>query len=174
MNISEKYLPLFVTVGQVVIFPYYIIWLKEASLTFTLFAWLFAVFSFSAAWGYSVFQKKKDKEKDHLDLIYFGMAIVYLIVGYSNEFLDDLSYLALLLQVIIGYLQGYFRAWHVHQKSYSIHAVHHYLLVGVSMIALSFINIVSPVFLISSFGWFLCLISFWELYGKIASKYFRS
>lgn len=174
MNKSEKYVPLFVTVGQVVIFPYYIIWLKEASLTFTLFAWLFAIFSFSAAWGYSVYQKKKDKEKGHLYLIFFGMAIVYLIVGYSSEIPDDFSYIALFLQVMIGYLQGYFRAWHVHQKSYSIHAVHHYMLVGVSMIALSFINIVSPVFLISTFGWFLCVISFWELYGEVASKNLRS
>ena len=48
---SARYLPLIVTVGQVVIFPYYIIWLKEISLTFTLFAWFFAAFSFAAAWG---------------------------------------------------------------------------------------------------------------------------
>lgn len=174
MNKTEKYLPLFVTVGQVVIFPYYIIWLKEASLTFTLFALLFAVFSFSAAWGYSVFQKKKDKEKHHLYLIYFGMAIVYLIVGYSNEISDALSYLTLLLQVIIGYLQGYFRSWHVHQKSYSIHAVHHYLLVGVSMITLSFIHIISPVLFIRAFGWLLCLVSIREFYEKVAEKHFRN
>jgi hypothetical protein len=33
--LSERYVPLVVSVGQVVIFPYYILWLKEASLTFT-------------------------------------------------------------------------------------------------------------------------------------------
>ena len=60
-NRSERFLPLVVTVGQVAIFPYYIIWLKEVSLTFTLFAWLFAAFSFAAAWGYRVFQSKKNK-----------------------------------------------------------------------------------------------------------------
>jgi hypothetical protein len=58
--LSERYVPLVLSVGQVVIFPYYILWLKEASLTFTLFTWLFAAFSFSAALGYRLFQAKKN------------------------------------------------------------------------------------------------------------------
>ncbi len=78
---SNRIIPLIITVGQVAVFPYYIIWLKEVTLTFTLFAWLFAVHSFSAAWGYRVFQLKKNKGKSNISLIYLGMGCIYLFVG---------------------------------------------------------------------------------------------
>ncbi|WP_226666415.1 hypothetical protein [Metabacillus litoralis] len=167
MNRNQRYIPLIVTVGQVVIFPYYIIWLKEVSLTFTLFAWFFAAFSFSAAWGYRVFQTNKQKDKTPIFIIYAVMGIVYCLIGLSNDVEDYLPYIALVFQVIIGFLQGYFRAWHINQKTYHVDAVHHYLLVGLSMFGLSFIHIISPVFFLIFFGSVLCLLSFWELCVKL-------
>ncbi|WP_088104025.1 hypothetical protein [Halalkalibacter urbisdiaboli] len=151
VNKSERYIPLIVTVGQVAVFPYYIIWLKEVSLTYTLFAWLFAVFSFAAAWGYCVFQSEKIR-KPSIAFCYIAMGIVYLVVGNINISVDFLPYIAILLQVCLGFLQGYFRAWHIKQRAYRLHAVQHYLLVGLTMIVLSFIMIISPVVVILTFG----------------------
>lgn len=159
---SERYIPLIVTVGQVAVFPYYIIWLKEVSLTFALFAWLFAAFSFAAAWGYRVFQSKRNKNNSYIFFIYIGMGLVYILVGFLKNSLEVLPYVALLLQVILGFLQGYFRSWQIEQKTYHIHAVHHYLLVGVTMIGLSFVRIISPVFIITVFGSLLCMFGFWN------------
>lgn len=149
-RLAENF-PLVVTVGQVVIFPYYIIWLKEISYTYTLFAWLFAGFSFSAAWGYRVYQMKK-KPKLGISFVYFAMGVIYISIYFINSQLEILPYIALLIQISLGFLQGYFRAWHIEQTTYKIHAVHHYLLVGVSMIGLSFIKILSPVVILTFFG----------------------
>ncbi|HZH60820.1 MAG TPA: hypothetical protein VEY70_14855 [Metabacillus sp.] len=149
-------LPLVVTVGQVVIFPYYIIWLKEISYTYTLFAWFFAGFSFSAAWGYRVYQSKK-KELLSISSVYLCMGIIYLSIYFMNGEIEILPYFALFIQILLGFLQGYFRAWHIKQASYTLHAVHHYLFVGVSMIGLSFINILSPVAFLTCFGAFLLI-----------------
>lgn len=80
-NWSERYIPLVVSVGQVAIFPYYILWLKEASLTFTLFTWLFAAFSFSAALSYGVIQSGKMAVYSYIPFIYIGMGSVYMLVG---------------------------------------------------------------------------------------------
>lgn len=152
---SERLIPLIITVGQVIVFPYYVIWLKGVSLTFTLFAWLFATHSFSAAWGYRTFQTKKNKQKSHISFVYLGMGCAYLAAGKFNTEMELLPYIALILQVLLGFLQGYFRAWHVEQDSYHLHAVNHYILVGLIMISLSFIKIISPVVIISMFGWLL-------------------
>jgi hypothetical protein len=160
---SERYLPLVVTVGQVAVFPYYIVWLKEVSLTFTLFAWFFASFSFAAAWGYRVFQTKKNKSISYIPYVYIAMGIAYILVGFTKTSFEYLPYVVLLLQVILGFLQGYFRAWHFEQKTYHLHAVHHYLIIGFTMIGFSFITIVSPVFFISIFGALLCISAFWEV-----------
>lgn len=168
-NRSERFLPLVVTVGQVVIFPYYIIWLKEVSLTFTLFAWLFAAFSFAAAWGYRVFQSKKNKNNSYIPFIYAGMGFLYILVGCIKNSFEPLPYVVLLLQVILGFLQGYFRAWHIEQKAYHLHIVHHYLIVGITMIGLSFVKIISPVFFITVFGSLLCMCGLWDLIRKKGS-----
>jgi hypothetical protein len=161
----RRYIPLVLTVGQVAIFPYYILWLKEVSLTFTLFAWFFAIFSFAAALGYRVFQTKKDKNKSFISLVYLGMGLVYIFAGSINNSHEILPYLVVFLQVVLGFLQGYFRAWHIGQKNYHIHAIHHYLMVGVSMICFSFIYVLSPRVFIVMFGGLLCVCSFLEL-GK--------
>ncbi|WP_299094236.1 hypothetical protein [uncultured Metabacillus sp.] len=161
-NKSERYIPLIVTVGQVAIFPYYIVWLKEISLTFTLFAWLFAAFSFAAAWGYRVFQSQKNKNNSNIPFIYAGMGFVYIFVGCIKDSFEFLPYTALLLQIILGFLQGYFRAWHIEQKTYRLHAVNHYLIVGVTMIGFSFVKIISPAVFITFFGSVLCVCGFWD------------
>lgn len=63
-------------------------------------------------------------------------------------------------------LQGYFRAWHIEQKTYKLHAVNHYLIVGVTMIGLSFVQIVSPVIFIMAFGALLCGCGVWDFSSK--------
>jgi len=163
---SERYIPLVVTVGQVVIFPYYIIWLKQVSLTFTLFAWFFAAFSFAAAWGYRIFQSKQNKNASYIAFIYAGMGCVYVLTGCIKNSFESLPYVVLLLQVILGLLQGYFRAWHSTQKTYHLHAVHHYLIVGFMMIGFSFIKVISPVVFITIFGLLLCICGFWNFNRK--------
>ena len=152
MNKSERYIPLVVSVGQVAIFPYYILWLKQASLTFTLFTWLFAAFSFTAALGYRVFQSRKNTKYSYVPFVYMGMGSVYIAVGFLRHSFEFLPYIALLLQVILGFLQGYHHAWHIEQKAFRLHAIHHYLLVGTIMVALSFVKIISPTVFISAFG----------------------
>ncbi|MGX9134753.1 hypothetical protein ACWV26_10275 [Rummeliibacillus sp. JY-2-4R] len=160
---SNRIIPLIITVGQVAVFPYYIIWLKGVTLTFTVFGWLFAIHSFSAAWGYRVFQVKKNKGESYITLIYLGMGCMYLFVGQFHLEYDVLPYIALLLQIMLGFFQGYFRAWHVEQDTYHLHAVNHYLIVGFIMISLTFVKIISPVVIISLFGWLLCGCSLWML-----------
>ncbi|MFP7296811.1 hypothetical protein [Neobacillus niacini] len=150
--LSERSVPLVVSVGQVVIFPYYILWLKEASLTFTLFTWLFAAFSFSAALGYRLFQNGKKPVNKYIPYLYMGMGCVYLFVGNIRSSFEALPFLALLFQVILGFLQGYHHAWHVKQKTFRLHAINHYLLVGTIMVVLSFVKIISPAIFINVFG----------------------
>lgn len=159
----DRFLPLVVTVGQVAVFPYYIIWLKEISLTYTLFSLLFAGFSFSAALGYRVYQTKKKKYQSYISLVYMGMGMVYLSVYFLNERLEIFPYIALFIQLVLGFLQGYFRAWHLEQKSYKMHAVHHYLLVGVSMLGLSLIKVLSPIGFLSCFGFFILAFGLFRL-----------
>lgn len=161
-----KNIPLIVTVGQVAIFPYYIIWLKEASMTYTLFAWFFAMFSFAAAWGYRVYQTKKNKQRSLIYFIYAGMGAVYLGVGLIRTPFDSLPYVVLLIQVLLGFLQGYFRAWHIEQKEYHLHAVHHYLLVGCAMIGLSLIHVLSPSFFLNLLGCLLLICAVREIFRK--------
>jgi hypothetical protein len=165
-NSKERYIPLVVSVGQVVIFPYYILWLKEASLTFTLFTWLFAAFSFSAALGYRFFQDGKRPANTYIPLIYMGMGSVYILVGSITHSFEVLPYMALLFQVVLGFLQGYHHAWHIEQKAYRLHAIHHYLLVGTIMVGLSFVKIISPVFFITAFGIVLFLCGIGVLFMK--------
>ncbi|MEK4229655.1 hypothetical protein [Solibacillus sp. FSL H8-0538] len=162
-NKSTKYLPLLVTVGQVVIFPYYILWLKQVSLTFTMFAWLFALHSFAAAFGYRLFQKRKPGT---ISFIYIGMGAVYVLVSLLDHSFELLLYVVLILQVFLGAMQGYFRAWHVQQKSYHLDAVHHYVIVGVTMLGLSFMKIISPVVFLGLFGGVVCLCGIWEYVMK--------
>ncbi|AXH99041.1 hypothetical protein DV702_04405 [Sporosarcina sp. PTS2304] len=162
----SRFVPLVVTVGQVVIFPYYIIWLKQVSLTFTLFAWFFAAFSFAAAFGYQLFQSKKDQKSSSIVFIYAGMGIVYLFSSRIHHTSDNLPYIVLLLQVCLGLLQGYFRAWHTMQEGYHVHAVHHYLIVGFAMIGFSFVKVISPSVFIALFGIILCVCGCIEWFVK--------
>lgn len=161
-----KNIPLYITVGQVAILPYYIIWLKEASMTYTLFAWFFAMFSFAAALGYRVYQKKKNKRQSLIFLVYIGMGAVYLLVGLIRSPFDALPYVVLLIQVLLGFLQGYFRAWHIGQKEYHLHAVHHYLLVGCAMLGLSLVHVLSPGFFLNLFGCLLMVCAIGEIFRK--------
>lgn len=163
---SERFIPLIITVGQVAVFPYYILWLKGVSLTFTLFAWLFATHSFAAAWGYRTFQTIKHKEKPHIPLIYLAMGASYIFVGQVKSDFELLPYITVIIQVLLGFLQGYFRAWHVKQDTYHLHAVNHYLVVGIIMICLSFIKVITPEVFISLFGWLLCCCSIWTFIMK--------
>lgn len=141
---KASWLPVLFTVGQVIIFPYYILWLKELALTYTLFALLFAVHSFAAALGYVVCKR----------VLLQTSAPIYISSGllYSAVFVIDCVYGALLLQLALGFLQGYFRAWHMMQPSYQANAVQHYIAVGVVMLMLAFVHILSPVMVIGSFG----------------------
>ncbi|MBM7621243.1 hypothetical protein JOC95_003116 [Bacillus tianshenii] len=161
-----KNIPLIVTVGNVAILPYYIIWLKEASMTYTLFAWFFAMFSFAAAWGYRVYQAKKNKGQSFIFLVYTGMGALYLAVGLIRSPFDSLPYVVLFIQVLLGFQQGYFRAWHIEQKEYHLHAVHHYLLVGFAMIGLSLVNVLSPSFFLNLFGCLLLVCAVGEILRK--------
>ncbi|MER1985246.1 MAG: hypothetical protein ABS948_05060 [Solibacillus sp.] len=142
-------MPVLFTVGQVIIFPYYILWLKELSLTYTLFALLFAVHSFAAALGYSVCQRWMLRRAS---LFYIASGLLYLSV-----FTISTIYAVVVLQIALGMSQGYFRAWHVQQVSYKVNAVQHYLAVGIIMVALAFIQIIAPAVLIASFGVVLCV-----------------
>ena len=166
---SEGNIPLIVSVGQVVIFPFYILWLKEAALTFTLFSWLFAAFSFSAALGYRVYQTGKMPGASNRPLIYIGMGSVYILAGFLTDSFEVLPYIALLFQVVLGFLQGWHHAWHIEHKDYRLHAIHHYLLVGMVMIGLSFVKIISPVLFITIFGVMLFICGS----GLLVINYFR-
>ncbi|RID81819.1 hypothetical protein D1953_19705 [Peribacillus asahii] len=170
-NKIERYIPLIVTVGQVVIFPYYIVWLKEVSFSYTLFAWLFATFSFAAAWGYRFFQSRGEKPRSFITSVYVAMGVVYIVVGYWKLLIEYLPYVALMTQIVLGFLQGYFRAWHTKQRSYHVHAINHYLIVGVIMIALSFMKVVSPSIFLTVFGIILCMCGIWEV---VRRKKFRN
>ncbi|SFA70022.1 MULTISPECIES: hypothetical protein [unclassified Bacillus (in: firmicutes)] len=160
-NRSERYIPLIVSVGQVAIFPYYILWLKQASLTFTLFTWFFAAFSFTAALGYKVFQSRKNRINSVIPFIYMGMGSVYILAGTIKYSFEYIPYMALFLQIILGFLQGYYHAWHIEQKAYRAHAVNHYLMVGVIMFGLSFVKIISPVTFITAFGSVVVICGVW-------------
>jgi ABC-type multidrug transport system permease subunit len=81
-----------------------------------------------------------------------GMGSVYILVGLIRNSFEVLPFMALLLQVILGFLQGYYHAWHIEQKAYRLHAINHYLLVGLIMVGLSFVKILSPIFFITAFG----------------------
>ncbi|AZB42440.1 hypothetical protein CEF21_09135 [Bacillus sp. FJAT-42376] len=152
MQNALRFIPLTVTAGQVVIFPYYIVWLKEVSAGYSLFAWLFAAFSFSAAWGYSTFSNKKKKRNSNLSFLYLGMGSVYLTAGLMPFPIWLLPYAALVLQIGLGFMQGYFRAWHIEEPSYRIHAVNHYMAVGIIMFGISFVKVFSPAFFLILFG----------------------
>ena len=152
---NDKYLrniPLTVTVGQVVIFPYYTIWLKEITYSYTLFAWMFAIFSFSSAWGYRVYHSSQNQSDYYIPFIYIAMGLIYTGVGVNKLTIEYLPYAALLFQLFLGFLQGYFKAWHIKQKVYSLHATQHYLIVGFIMIGLSFIKVMSPNIFLGFFG----------------------
>lgn len=163
---SVRYIPLVITVGQVVIFPYYILWLKQASLTFTLFTWLFAAFSFSAAFGYRVYQTRTKHENSFLSVVYIGMGLVYVFASLLDIPLEQLPYYALIFQVALGFLQGYHHAWHIEQKAFRLHAIHHYLTVGIIMVSLSFVKMVTPIIFIAAFGVVLVICGIWLLFPR--------
>ncbi|GEK35027.1 hypothetical protein [Kurthia sibirica] len=145
----SRYFPLVMTVGSALVFPYYIIWLKNSSLTFPMFAWFFAIHSFAAALGYVVCHKWSTPS---IYWLYGVMGLVFVGVGFSENNMSVFLYLVLMTQLILGFLQGYFRAWHITQPLYSIHAVSNYLLVGFAMLGVSFIRFVSPQQIILLFG----------------------
>jgi hypothetical protein len=160
---SEQAIPLVVSVGQVVVFPYYIVWLKQAALTFTLFGWLFAIFSFSAAFGYRLYQTKGSLFRSHHPFIYIGMGAVYILAGNIDQPADSQPYTALMLQTTLGFLQGYHHAWHIEQKAFRLHAIQHYLIVGTAMIGISFVKIISPGIVVAGFGVVLLGCSVWDI-----------
>jgi hypothetical protein len=164
--LSERYVPLVVSVGQVIIFPYYILWLKDASLTFTLFTWLFAAFSFSAALGYRLFQAGRKPAISFIPYLYMGMGGVYIFVGNISSSFEVLPIMALLFQVILGFLQGYHHAWHIMQNTFRLHAINHYLLVGMIMVGLSFVKIISPAIFITVFGTILFICGLVSMFIK--------
>lgn len=153
-----RYLPLIVTVGNALVFPYYIVWLKTVTLTFPMFAWMFALHSFAAALGYQLCVKRPTQA---ISWLYFVFAVLYIFVGLSALIPIDFMYITIIIQILLGFSQGYFRAWHVNQSFYKLHAVSNYLLVGFAMIGLSFIQIITPQFIIFLFGiiMFGCFIS---------------
>ncbi|MFS0783117.1 hypothetical protein [Bacillus sp. 1P06AnD] len=165
-NRNIEYIPLIVTVGQVVIFPYYTIWLKEVSFSYTLFAWLFAVFSFSAAWGYRMQQTRKEKGSHAMKWVYMGMGFIYLLLGIYSFSIEWLPYMALVSQIILGFLQGYFRSWNESRNSYRIHVTSQYILVGTLMLGLSFMKVVSPGLFLAIFGACLLASGTWEMAGQ--------
>ncbi len=156
-----RFLPLIITVGNALVFPYYIIWLKNVTLTFSLFAWMFALHSFAAALGYQLCVKKSTKS---IHWIYAIYALCFIFVGLSSFWTFDYTYATVAVQIVLGFTQGYFRAWHVHQPFYTLHAVSNYLLVGFAMLGLSFIHIVTPQFILFVFG---CLLFITFLYATI-------
>lgn len=151
-----RFLPLVVTVGNVLVFPYYIIWLRNVTLTFPMFAWMFALHSFSAALGYQICVKKPSKS---IYWIYGVYAAAFIFVGLSSFWTFDYMYATVGVQILLGFTQGYFRAWHIMQPFYKLHAVSNYLLVGFAMLGLSFIQIVTPQLILLIFGLIL-LVSF--------------
>lgn len=132
------------TVGQVIIFPYYLFWLKELALTYTLFALLFAVHSFAAALGYMVCKRWTVRE---IRFLYVVTGLFYLTVPFILS-----VYVVVLLQVALGMSQGYFRAWHIQQASYQLNAVQHYVAVGIAMLGLAFIQVMMPALVVAGFG----------------------
>lgn len=144
-----RFLPLILTVGNVLAFPYYIMWLRNVTLTLPMFALMFALHSFAAAGGYQICVKRPSK---HVAWIYGVIASLYIFVGLSAELTVDLMYLTVGIQIALGFVQGYFRAWHVNQSFYKLHAVSNYLLVGFVMLGLAFVKIISPQMILLLFG----------------------
>lgn len=157
-----KFLPLVVTVGNALVFPYYIIWLRNVTLTFPMFAWMFALHSFAAAFGYQICMKKPSKS---IYWIYALYALAFLFVGLSSFWSFDYMYATVVVQIVLGFTQGYFRAWHIMQSFYKLHAVSNYLLVGFAMLGLSFIRIITPQLILFVFG-IVLLISFFYAFIK--------
>ncbi|RUS52464.1 hypothetical protein QI30_17020 [Kurthia sp. 3B1D] len=140
--------PLFITVGQVIIFPYYLFWLKNSTLTFSLFALIFALFSFGAALGYHLQQKWT---------MPIALPIALLGMIYMLTLDVESLYIISVMQVILGFLQGYFRAWHVGQETYKLQVVWHYVIVGLAMVALSTVTIVVPQIFVAIYGFMLVI-----------------
>lgn len=137
-------LPVIFTVGQVIIFPYYLFWLKELTLTYTLFALLFALHSFAAALGYMLCKRWTAR---NVRFLYIGSGLLYLAVPFIRS-----VYVVVFLQVALGMSQGYFRAWHSRQVSYQLQAVQHYVAVGCVMLGLAFIQVMMPAVVVAGFG----------------------
>jgi len=110
-----------------------------------------------------VFQTKKNKNRSYISFVYIGMGTVYILAGTTKHSLHFLPYAALLLQITLGFLQGYFRAWHIKQETYRFDAVTHYLIVGIAMFGLSFAKIISPAVFLTAFGSILCICGFWSV-----------
>jgi hypothetical protein len=79
------------------------------------------------------------------------MGCVYILVSYLTHSFEVLPYIALIFQAILGLLQGYHHAWHIKQKAFRLHAINHYLLVGMIMVGLSIVKIISPIIFITTF-----------------------
>ena len=138
--------PLLITVGQVIIFPYYLFWLKSSTLTFSLFALIFALFSFGAALGYHL------QPRWSMPIV-LPIALVGVIYMLTLEVKS--LYIISIMQVILGFLQGYFRAWHVEQETYKLQVVWHYVIIGFVMVALSTVTIVVPQIFVAIYGFLL-------------------
>lgn len=152
-----RFLPLVVTVGNALVFPYYIIWLRNVTLTFPMFAWMFALHSFAAAFGYQICVKKPSKSIYWIYVVYAGS---FIFVGLSAFWSFDYMYATVAIQIVLGFTQGYFRAWHIMQPFYKLHAVSNYLLVGFAMLGISFIQIITPQLILLVFGvlLFICFL----------------
>lgn len=162
-----RFLPLILTVGNVLAFPYYIMWLRNVTLTLPMFALMFALHSFAAAVGYQLCVKRPTK---NIAWVYGVIATLYLIVGQSAKLAVDLMYVTVVIQILLGFVQGYFRAWHVNQPFYKLHAVSNYLLVGFAMLGLSFIKIIAPQFILLLFGIILAVSFIYALFMEYKER----
>lgn len=159
MNKIKSFIPIIFTVGQVIIFPYYIIWLKAAALTYTVFALLFAIHSFTAAFGYVLYKKFPIQ---NISWLLLGNGLLYIAVGYFADVMATTFYYVLFLQICLGFMQGYFKAWHVQQNRYHLDAVQHYIVVGIVMVGIALLGIVSPGVLLMGFGVLLVILGFFH------------
>ena len=74
------------------------------------------------------------------------------------------------MQVILGFLQGYFRAWHVGQETYKLQVVWHYVIVGLAMVALSTVTIVVPQIFVAIYGFMLVICAVVMAFKKCKKK----
>ncbi len=91
------------TVGMAasMIFPFYVLFLKNAGSTYSQFGWAYGLFALTAALSYSIIGKFADKVGDKVLLIIYswGMALILLIFPLAFEIWH-----VYILQIVMGLL----------------------------------------------------------------------